>query len=357
MPAESERQATSPAGRPLFLFVHLMKTAGTTFRTSFGRLFPTDEVWPPLDRRDGGADAPDASSVTMMYSSLTPLAELVARRPTHLSFIAGHFPFSAGDLVQPLTEAGPAVPARELVRLTLLREPVARTVSFLAHTRRHEPQLRDRPLEAVYEDPWLFDRFVRDHQTRVLSMTVDEATALRTDQVFLAEVIEAMAVASGLGPEGRAEVDRLLGDRRFGVDVHATLFDDLVRAGVDMETRPEVERRLRAEPRHHVPEAGVRYLAVDAAVTRPSPVDDDRLAVARRNLERCAVVGTTEEYARFVEQVNRTYGLECPTAGRRNAGDVAADEISASFRRRIEADNRHDLELYERARALIRAGR
>ena len=143
-----------------------MKTAGTNFLVQFDRLFPADAIWPQY--RPGKETAAEHWDTISDYLSLGSLLALSDEQRRQLAFVAGHLPFATVEL---LPDNG------DLACLTLVRDPVERTVSFLAQCRKHRPELSDLPLESIYDDPWYFDRFVRDHQTRVLSMTLEEAMA------------------------------------------------------------------------------------------------------------------------------------------------------------------------------------
>jgi hypothetical protein len=54
--------------------------------------------------------------------------------------------------------------------LTVLREPVARTISVLKHFKRVEERFRPCPLEEIYGDRQIFRFFVENHQTKVFSL-------------------------------------------------------------------------------------------------------------------------------------------------------------------------------------------
>jgi hypothetical protein len=99
------------------------------------------------------------------------------------------------------------------------------------------------------------------------------------------------------------------------------------------------------------------YHYLDGALTRPSDVDQARLADAKRNLERCVVVGVTEDYGGFIRDLNRTCHVECAAEGWSNASDPSPYRLSTSFERRMKEDNRLDLELYETASELISSRR
>lgn len=136
------------ADRPYF-FVHVMKTAGMSFNAHIHDNFPRDAIFP-------GAD--DLTGVD--YWVIERLRAAVRDRRNAIRLWHGHFPYFVTDLLP------------EAITLSVLREPVARTVSLLDQIRReHRP---DTPIEAIYEDPAVFRGRVLDHQTKVFSMTDDD---------------------------------------------------------------------------------------------------------------------------------------------------------------------------------------
>ena len=60
--------------------------------------------------------------------------------------------------------------------MTVLRDPVERTLSFLRHQaeRRQRGATEDTPLVEIYEDPFRFEAMIQNHMTRMLSLTPDE---------------------------------------------------------------------------------------------------------------------------------------------------------------------------------------
>ncbi len=75
----------------------------------------------------------------------------------------GHFPYVASDMLD-----------LDLVRLTLLREPVERTVSVLKHFKRLSKRVQELPLEEIYDDPFVFSRFIQNHQAMMFSVTEED---------------------------------------------------------------------------------------------------------------------------------------------------------------------------------------
>jgi hypothetical protein len=138
-----DRPGESPDSERFF-FIHVMKTGGGTLRLHIRNNFASDEVFPQPDLD------PDLMTAN---TSLGYLDSLPAERRRRIRVFTGHFPFMATELVG------------EVTTLTLLRDPVERTLSWLrARQRNHGGEL-----EAIYEDPMLFEMFVHNHQAKLFS--------------------------------------------------------------------------------------------------------------------------------------------------------------------------------------------
>src|ERR1700722_10289365 len=111
-----------------------MKTGGTSLVVHLQKEFRPHEVYPDagLDRRDPDDVAP--------YAAVGDLVALSSSRRAEIRLYAGHFPFAARDLI-----------GTDVRTLTLLREPVERTISVLKHFKRLRDRYRDLSLEAIYE--------------------------------------------------------------------------------------------------------------------------------------------------------------------------------------------------------------
>jgi hypothetical protein len=150
---------------PAIFFVHVMKTAGTTLVRHLRENYALDEIYPyrPLDIRV------EADVVDVRYHLSVPyLLALSPERRSRIRIYTGHFPYVASELLQP-----------DITRITVLRDPVERTISLLRQFRRkatwldasdREPMLASRTLEEVYEHPLVFAPLVQNHQTKVFSL-------------------------------------------------------------------------------------------------------------------------------------------------------------------------------------------
>jgi hypothetical protein len=79
--------------------------------------------------------------------------------------VTGHFPLCTTELL--------GVP---FTTITVLRDPVERTLSSLRDMREREPMFRGQPLERIYEDPIRFECLIHNHMVKMLSITQDEMT-------------------------------------------------------------------------------------------------------------------------------------------------------------------------------------
>ncbi len=136
-----------------FFFVHVMKTAGTTFVRQLHQQFPAESIYPSR-----GIDWTSPTDVEA-YINIPRLLSLSAVRTSQVRMYTGHFPYMVCDLIDP-----------DLVTLTVLRDPVDRTISVLKQFKRREARFRDASLESIYEDRPIFRFFVENHQTKVFSL-------------------------------------------------------------------------------------------------------------------------------------------------------------------------------------------
>jgi len=139
------------AARPFF-FIHVMKTGGATFRQHLRNNFGPGETYPD-PRLDLERDR------LRPHYDIPYLLELAPTRHAGIRAYMGHFPFYVTRLL-----------AIEPITLTLLRDPVERTISYLKHCKRLHPDHKDLKLEQIYADSFFRARFMDNHQTKVFSL-------------------------------------------------------------------------------------------------------------------------------------------------------------------------------------------
>lgn len=159
--------------RPIF-FMHIMKTAGTSFARHIEPNFRPDEVYPT----PGGARRRE------QYWQVAELEALSAEQRSEIRIYHGHLPFVVRDMVG------------ADVTLTILREPVDRTVSHLRHCQRHFEQHRGKGLEEIYEDPWHHPTLFRDYQVKQFAFTPADAPKAHIDVLEIDERRFEQAVAN-----------------------------------------------------------------------------------------------------------------------------------------------------------------
>ncbi len=137
-----------------YFVVHLQKTAGTTLRDRFRATFPDAAIYP------NASDGPDKR---LSVISLAHLLERWNARRDEIRLVAGHFSVSTVELLD-----------ADFVTLSILREPVDRTLSYLRHQKRLNRDDRDKSLEEIYDDPFRFNGLVRNHMVRMFSIGAGE---------------------------------------------------------------------------------------------------------------------------------------------------------------------------------------
>ena len=148
--------------RRRYFYVHVQRAAGTELRERLKRHFPPEALYP--DPTDG-----DIVSVAPQVSVRQLLARWAQRRD-EIEIITGHFPYSTTELLD-----------ADFVTLSVLREPVERTLSHLRHHRKMNPDARDLPLEQIYEEVFR-PAFFANHMVKMFSLTAEEiATSAERD--------------------------------------------------------------------------------------------------------------------------------------------------------------------------------
>lgn len=135
-------------------FLHLHKTAGTSLWRRLQHEFEPHELYPGPD----DTKAPDRTLVPEY------MLERVRARADDIKVVTGHFPLCTTERL-----------GGGFATFTVLRHPVARTVSVLQHHRDLTPGDRDTPLTTIYDDP-VRQLLIRNHMIKMLAMTSDEMT-------------------------------------------------------------------------------------------------------------------------------------------------------------------------------------
>jgi hypothetical protein len=142
-------------------FLHVMKTGGTTVAWQLKNVFPPDRRYPFTD----------GEPRRLQYTMLDELRRLTPERRRCISFYSGHFPFVATEIVEPD------------VTMTMLRDPIDRTVSILRHFRRGSGECHGMALEEIYEHPLIHPLFIRNYQAKLFAMTAADRVECHRDVI------------------------------------------------------------------------------------------------------------------------------------------------------------------------------
>jgi hypothetical protein len=138
-----------------FFFVHLQKTAGTALWRRLQNEFEPSALYP----------GPDDGQPPATVLSVPHLLDRWRRRRDEIRVVTGHFPLCTVELLD-----------ASFTTLTLLRDPVERTLSYLRHHREQTPSDQGRSLEDIYSDPIRFE-LLHNHMVKMLSLTPQEMDA------------------------------------------------------------------------------------------------------------------------------------------------------------------------------------
>ncbi len=275
-----------------YLFVHVMKTGGTSFADVIEANFSPSERYP------GDILQGETNPFRQMEAYLYVPGILAAVRadPEKYRIICAHVPYAFRSLL-----------ADDYVTLTVLRDPVTRTISYLKHCRRYHKEHMGLPLEQIYEDDWFHASFIANYQTKLFSMTAEETLA----ETRYGDYSPAMPPRAELGNGENLTPELIaLGDRgggRFSMEVFA-------------------------------------------ASTGVIEIDNRRFEIAKDNLRATDVVGVTEDYSHFLEKLVNEHGWKVDAVPHRHVSEN--EDISPDLLRRIEQDNEADAELHRFARSL-----
>jgi len=114
-----------------FFFIHVPKTAGTSFRLMLYDVFDQKNIFPNLE---------DIKNNNGKYPKLQALKTMSKEKQNDIKMLSGHFPQSSGIIF-------PKKPKY----LIFLRKPLNRAVSNLFHLQRLNDKYKDKSLEEIFE--------------------------------------------------------------------------------------------------------------------------------------------------------------------------------------------------------------
>ena len=221
-----------------FFFIHVMKTGGASFRSQILSNFGRAATFP--DWRLDGADA---------NTAIAGIDSLADDRLSSIRAYSGHFPYLATTrLEQRLGEP--------LIRLSLLRDPVERTISLLGDMQRWNDRNAERTTEELYADPMLYAMFIADYQTKLFALEEsDRPTSHRhivdMDQSRLTVAMERLATVDTLGLHSDYEsfLGRVESERGWQISDHEdrhvapspTIVTDDFRQRIASDNRIDIE--------------------------------------------------------------------------------------------------------------------
>jgi hypothetical protein len=174
--------------------MHIPKTGGSTLNAHIANNFSAGEIWPAHEPMRGPLSVPE------LYTDVSRVRSMSATSRAKTRIYRGHFPLRTLELL-----------GRDVIALTLLREPVTRAVSWLDHCRRNNPEHRDLSLEQIYDDEWFTVRYAQNLQTKLFSMTIEEACTQSSE--IAAEATSARRIYQAIGCSLNVVVE--LDDARF----------------------------------------------------------------------------------------------------------------------------------------------
>lgn len=273
-----------------FFFIHIMKTGGTSFAQVMSENFEE------INRYPYSAEGLGFFEQMESYIHVPTFVENVNANRENLRMISAHVPFATREYLQETYRT-----------LTLLRDPVERTISYLKHCRRYHIEHQPMTLEEIYADGWFHATFMQNYQTKIFSMTAQEAitdTRLKDHHPTMPPRNQ-INIKNGLSGD-IAELSKVA-PGRFCMEFFA-------------------------------PSTGV------------ISVDEQRLSAAKDSLDQIDVVGVTSQFDRFLSQLAQQHGWRIRSFPRQHVGED--ESISAELRKQIAADNQYDLALFEYAQSI-----
>jgi len=144
---------------PPVLFIHVMRTGGTSLRRM---------LWGAYDQADIYPSQIDLDANRGNYPEIGRAVEELRSRVTPPQLVQGHFPYVIRDLFPSSTRI-----------VTVLRDPVERSISVLRFSKRRKAQFADMSLEEILAVDSLREAMITNYQTKVFSIRhVDEVESV-----------------------------------------------------------------------------------------------------------------------------------------------------------------------------------
>jgi hypothetical protein len=212
---------------PRFFFIHLQKTAGTALWRRLKQQFDAAAVYPG----PGDGEPPEA------VLSVEHLLERWRVRRDEIVVVTGHFPRCTVELLD-----------ARFTTLTLLRDPVERTLSALRDVQARSPELQGSPLELIYEDP-ARTALLQNHMVRMLGLTVGEMTdgaltPIMLDRAHFDRARDALGTIDVVGFQERFDEFCAALTGRFGWDLGPPVFMNRTQP---VSTSDALRRRIDAD--------------------------------------------------------------------------------------------------------------
>jgi Sulfotransferase domain len=146
-----------------FFFIHIQKTGGTSLRQHLLANFDRAVVYPPKPEK-GVTKSAGLYAFLTYYLLGKELVDLPAAEQARYRLFHGHMPYAVTQLLSF---------TRPITTLTVLREPVARTLSVLGQKKQHNPLYKDATFEEIYDDRNIFEGEIHNHQAKVFAVPND----------------------------------------------------------------------------------------------------------------------------------------------------------------------------------------
>jgi len=147
---------------PLYFFMHIPKTAGTSFRHMLVNKFADEHILPNQN---------DQTTPQYRYVDIEAFLKEYPERKKNTRLVVGHAAYGTETFFN----------RKRVFRMTFLRDPIDRTISTLKQHHRRYPELIDWPLEDIMEK---YEERFRDRQTTLF--TRDQEALSDEDRLALA---------------------------------------------------------------------------------------------------------------------------------------------------------------------------